>query len=131
MYSDRGRSIPSPTVSEVLFLHDERERQSRHFPTSASVGSRIHSIRKVPSVHGSSRIYFEHHVYSVSLCLCWAFILGPSFIKVGRNENVTRRKKSGAVYFVSISIRVIIFIFMILYANNHSQKRGVILGRFS
>ena len=62
VYSDQGRSIPSPAMSEVLYLHDEREHQHRHFPTSASVGSRIHSIRRVPSVHGGSRIYFEHHV---------------------------------------------------------------------
>ena len=62
VYSDQGRSIPSPTVSEVLFMHEERERQRRRFPTSASVGSRIHSIRRMPSVHGGSRIYFEHHV---------------------------------------------------------------------
>ena len=62
VYSDQGRSIPSPTVSEVLYMHEERERQRRRFPTSASVGSRIHSIRRMPSVHGGSRIYFEHHV---------------------------------------------------------------------
>ena len=37
VYSDQGHSIPSPTVSEVLLLHEERERQRRHFPTSASV----------------------------------------------------------------------------------------------
>ena len=62
VYSDQGRSIPSPSVSEVMYLHEERERQRHHIPTSASVGSRIHSIRRVPSAHGSSRIYFEHHV---------------------------------------------------------------------
>ena len=60
-YSDQGRSIPSPSVSEVMFMHEERERQRLSVPTSASVGSR-HSIRRVPSVHGSSRIYFKHHV---------------------------------------------------------------------
>ena len=62
VYDDQGRSIPSPTVSEVLLMREERRRQGLSAPTSVSVGSRLHSIRRVPSVHGSSRIYFEHHV---------------------------------------------------------------------
>ena len=31
VYSDQGRSIPSPTVSEVLYMHEERERRHRRF----------------------------------------------------------------------------------------------------
>ena len=62
IFSEQGRSIPSPSVSEVMLMHEERGRQRLSVPTSASVGSRLHSIRRMPSVHGSSSIYFEHHV---------------------------------------------------------------------
>ena len=61
-YDDRGCSIPSPTVSKVMLMHQERRRQGLSAPTSASVGSRLHSIRRVPSVCGGSRIYLEHQV---------------------------------------------------------------------
>ena len=59
------RSISSPTVSEVLqmrMLHEERRRHGLRTPTGVSVGSHVYSIRRVPSVLGSWRIYFEHHV---------------------------------------------------------------------
>ena len=62
VYSVRGRSIPSPTVSEVMYLHEEREHQRRRYPTSVSVGSRLHSIQRLSIAHGGSGIYFEHHV---------------------------------------------------------------------
>ena len=63
--STLSRSFPSPTVSKVMqmrLLHEERRRQGLSAPTIVSVGSCLHSIQRVPSVHGGSRIYFEHHV---------------------------------------------------------------------
>ena len=63
--SVREHSISSPAVSEVLqmrMLNEERRHHSLRTPTGVSVGSHVHSIRRVPSVHGSLRIYFEHRV---------------------------------------------------------------------
>ena len=48
-----------------------------------------------------------------------------------RRERDKKKKESGAVYLSQFPYASYISIFMILYANNHSQKRGVILGSFS
>ena len=73
-YSGQGRSIPSPSVSEVMFMHEERERQHLSVPTSASVGS-------VSIAFGECRVYMEvrgftsNTMFSVSNMIC----VGPSF----------------------------------------------------
>ena len=48
-----------------------------------------------------------------------------------RQKRDKKKEESGAVYLSQFTYMSYILIFMILYANNHSQKRGVILGRFS
>ena len=48
-----------------------------------------------------------------------------------RQEQDKKKEESGAVYLSQFTYTSYILLFMILYANNHSQKRGVILERFS
>ena len=93
--------------------------------------SRIHSIQRVPSVHGGSRIYFEHHVWTNIFCVCGAFILGPRFDKKPRRQEMTVKRKLSAFYLSQFSYTSDYLYSWFFMPSNHSQKRGVILGRVS
>ena len=79
---------------------------------------------------------FTSNTMSEVFSLCYD---GPSFRPYfyqsprDRKQDKQDKKKeeSGAVYLSQFTYTSYILIFMILYASNHSQKRGVILGRFS
>ena len=75
------------------------------------------------------RGFTSNTMSKVFLCVVMGLYFRSKFYQSPkRQERDKKKEESGAVYLSQFPYASYISIFMILYANNHSQKRGVILG---